>query len=195
MTDITKTLNLLDFSGVNSFDLAAIAQSMGETVIQKPAAAPVTHVSKEGPRPQVAISDQKAGANASLPIPTSAITQGIDNIVLAEKPDPSTQVSNSLIPTQPLLIRKVFGNPPIRSVSEWDKLAGKARKLWEQRKGIESALACVEFCFFSTAVRWVAAKNNPKADSTPYYHPLKFMAYPANLREHVDTMGGISRYQ
>lgn len=198
-----KAPNLLDFSGVDSFDLTSIAQSMGRVqqnvvgLVDRDRRNPAPMQQTQEAQISHDIKERHIGTTDSdsppFPAPvvrdSPPIKQG-NGALYINRPDPAPAPS----PSPPrLLLRKVFGNPPARTAAEWDKLARKARKLWQQKSGVESAVACVELCYFSTAARWVTTRGKP--DAVMYHHPLKEMAYPDKYKDFLEQGGGMGRYQ
>lgn len=199
--------NLLDFSGVDSFDLSAIAHSMGQAQpnitdqADRHDPAPMPQVREAEAPQEIRECHMKTDNSDSLPLPTPAVSEGPpayqgDGVLHINRPDPTPTAAPTPTPSPApprLLLRKMFGNPPTRTAAEWDRLAKKARKLWQQKNGIESAAACIELCYFSTAARWVMTKGKP--DAVMYYHPLKEMSYPDKYKDFLEQGGGVSRYQ
>ncbi|MHB8157563.1 MAG: hypothetical protein ACYDEQ_09285 [Desulfocucumaceae bacterium] len=205
---MSQVPNLLGFSGVDSFDLSSIARSMGQGQQNTAGLIGMVDRDKHGPAslPQVQEANVPQGIkkcsmdatdidSVSLPAPVvregPPVNQG-GGVFHINRPDPTTTSTPNLSPAH-LLLRKVFGNPPTRTAAEWDKLAKKARKFWQQKNGIESTAACVELAYFSTAARWVMTRGKP--DAMMYHHPLRTMAYPERYRDFLKQRGGMERYR
>jgi len=80
------------------------------------------------------------------------------------------------------LLYQIHGLPETKTPIQWAKLAVQALRIWKQRgNSITGRIACVNYCYFTTASRYIKTKRNE------FGWICKNMAYPQELAGYMNT--------